>query len=167
MTLHRRRSGGIGRNRVNPIELCDEVSKPVIAVFLLFDREQPVKAGAQNIKITLGQQAHRNDTVLRQHTSPGWMIATGDSAISATLAFVLMDLGKRTAHTERRSQPIVAYPRRAPMTDPIKPTTETDKPNLSTEHQNEGDARRPSDTLNKGTLSTEGEEAPKRKSSLT
>lgn len=53
------------------------------------------------------------------------------------------------------------------MNDLIKPTTETDTPNLSTEHQNEGDARRPSDTLNKGTPSTEGEEAPKRKSSLT
>ncbi|MES3100541.1 hypothetical protein [Sphingomonas faeni] len=53
------------------------------------------------------------------------------------------------------------------MTDPMKPTTETEKPNLSTEHQNDGDARRPSDTLNKDTPSTEGEEAPKRKSSLT
>lgn len=53
------------------------------------------------------------------------------------------------------------------MTDPIKPTTTTEKPNLSTEHQNEGDARRPSDTLNKDGQSTEGEDAPKRKSSLT
>jgi hypothetical protein len=53
------------------------------------------------------------------------------------------------------------------MIDSIKPTTETDKPNLSTEHQKEGDARRPSDTLNKGAPSTEGENAPKRKSSLT
>ncbi len=52
------------------------------------------------------------------------------------------------------------------MTDPIKPTTETDRPNLSTEHQNDGDARRPSDALDKGQTSTEGEEAPKRKSSL-
>lgn len=53
------------------------------------------------------------------------------------------------------------------MTDPIKPTTETDKPNLSTEHQNDGDARRPSDTLDKGQESTEGQDAPVRKSSLT
>lgn len=53
------------------------------------------------------------------------------------------------------------------MSDPIKPTTTTKRPNLSTEHQNEGDARRPSDTLNKGTPSTEGQDAPKRKSSLT
>ncbi len=53
------------------------------------------------------------------------------------------------------------------MTDPNTPTTETDKPNLSTEHQKKGDARRPSDTLDKGTSSTEGEDAPKRKSSLT
>jgi hypothetical protein len=53
------------------------------------------------------------------------------------------------------------------MTDAIKPTTTIDKPNLSTEHQNEGDARRPSDTLDKGTPSTEGQNAPKRKSSLT
>ncbi|MCP8893070.1 hypothetical protein [Sphingomonas faeni] len=50
------------------------------------------------------------------------------------------------------------------MTDPIKPTKQ---PNLSTEHQNEGDARRPSDTLNKDTPSTEGQHAPKRKLSLT
>ena len=36
------------------------------------------------------------------------------------------------------------------MEDPIKPTTETDRPNLSTEHQQQGDARRPSDQLDKG-----------------
>ena len=36
------------------------------------------------------------------------------------------------------------------MPDPIKPTTETDDPNLSTEHQRDGDARRPSDTLDRG-----------------
>jgi hypothetical protein len=53
------------------------------------------------------------------------------------------------------------------MTDSIKPTTETDKPNLSTEHQKEGDARRPSDTLNKGAPGTEGDNVSKRKSSLT
>jgi len=53
------------------------------------------------------------------------------------------------------------------MTDPIKPTTTTEEPNLSTEHQNDGDARRPSDTLNKDTPSTEGQNAPKEKSTLT
>jgi hypothetical protein len=52
------------------------------------------------------------------------------------------------------------------LTDPIKPTTETDHPNLSTDHQNDGDARRPSDRLDKGQTSTEGRDAPKRKSSL-
>jgi hypothetical protein len=37
------------------------------------------------------------------------------------------------------------------MTDDkaIKPTTETDRPNLSTEHQEAGDARRPKDTLDR------------------
>jgi hypothetical protein len=53
------------------------------------------------------------------------------------------------------------------MTDAIILTTETDTPNVSTEQEKEGDARRPSDTLNKGAPSTEGENAPKRKSSLT
>lgn len=53
------------------------------------------------------------------------------------------------------------------MVDPIKPTTETRDPNLSTEHQRDGDARRPSDTLDRGQPSTEGQDAPKRKSSLT
>lgn len=47
--------------------------------------------------------------------------------------------------------------------DAIKPTTETDRPNLSTEHQKDGDARRPSDTLDKGKPS---EETIPRKSSL-
>ncbi|WP_425230684.1 hypothetical protein [Sphingomonas sp.] len=47
--------------------------------------------------------------------------------------------------------------------DPIKPTTATDHPNLSTEHQQEGDARRPSDLLDKG---QESEETIPRKSSL-
>ena len=36
------------------------------------------------------------------------------------------------------------------MNDTHRPTTETDCPNLSTEHQGKGDARRPSDTLDKG-----------------
>jgi hypothetical protein len=36
-----------------------------------------------------------------------------------------------------------------PMDEPIKPTTETERPNLSTEHQKDGDARRPSDTLDR------------------
>jgi hypothetical protein len=51
--------------------------------------------------------------------------------------------------------------------DDTKPTEVTDKPNLSTEHQRDGDARRPSDTLDRGQPSTEGEDAPPRKSSLT
>lgn len=54
------------------------------------------------------------------------------------------------------------------MDDAIKPTTETDRPNLSTEHQHDGDARRPSDTLDRGQDrdADEGETIP-RKSSLT
>jgi hypothetical protein len=63
-------------------------------------------------------------------------------------------------------RPLSAHRRRA-MTDrdddAIKPTTETDRPNISTEHQKEGDARRPSDTLDKGQPS---EETIPRKSSL-
>lgn len=50
------------------------------------------------------------------------------------------------------------------MDDQIKPTTETDKPNLSIEHQQQGDARRPSDQLDKG---QPNEETVPRKSSLT
>ena len=50
------------------------------------------------------------------------------------------------------------------MADPIKPTHATEKPNLSTEHQRDGDARRPSDTLDKGQPQNETIE---RKSSLT
>ncbi|WP_171009532.1 hypothetical protein [Sphingomonas sp. 2SG] len=49
------------------------------------------------------------------------------------------------------------------MTDDTKPTTETSEPNLSTEHQRGGDARRPSDTLDKD--QPQGETIP-RKSSL-
>lgn len=45
-----------------------------------------------------------------------------------------------------------------------RPTSETVRPNLSTEHQRGGDARRPSDTLDKG--QPDGETIP-RKSSLT
>lgn len=45
----------------------------------------------------------------------------------------------------------------------IKPTVETDRPNLSTEHQQEGDGRRPSDTLDRG---QENHETIPRKSSL-
>lgn len=49
------------------------------------------------------------------------------------------------------------------MKDDLKPTTETRDPNLSTEHQQPGDARRPSETLDKG--QPKGETIP-RKSSL-
>ncbi|MCU6455371.1 hypothetical protein LPN01_14915 [Sphingomonas sp. A2-49] len=49
------------------------------------------------------------------------------------------------------------------MPDDHKPTTETRDPNLSTEHQRPGDARRPSETLDKG--QPDGETIP-RKSSL-
>ena len=47
--------------------------------------------------------------------------------------------------------------------DDTTPTELTERPNLSTEHQREGDARRPSDTLDKG--QPQGETIP-RKSSL-
>jgi hypothetical protein len=43
-------------------------------------------------------------------------------------------------------------------------TTETKRPNISTEHQKEGDAHRPSDTLDKG---QPNEQAVERKTSLT
>lgn len=43
-------------------------------------------------------------------------------------------------------------------------TTETKRPNLSTEHQKESDARRPSDTLDKGQTNDQSIE---RKTSLT
>lgn len=46
---------------------------------------------------------------------------------------------------------------------PIKPATETDRPNLSTEQQRDGDARRPGDTPDKG---QPNEETIPRKSSL-
>ncbi len=49
------------------------------------------------------------------------------------------------------------------MTDDTKPTTDTKDPNLWTEHQRPGDARRPSETLDKG--QPQGETIP-RKSSL-
>ena len=49
------------------------------------------------------------------------------------------------------------------MGDQIKPTTETRDPNLSTEHQGEGDARRPDEHLDRNRSS---EETIPRKSSL-
>ena len=53
------------------------------------------------------------------------------------------------------------------MADPIKPTTETDRPNLSTEHQQAGDARRPGDRLDKDQPASDlGGETIPRKSSL-
>lgn len=51
------------------------------------------------------------------------------------------------------------------MDDANKPTTETDRPNISTEHQDTGDARRPSDRLDKD--QGPSDETIPRKSSLT
>jgi hypothetical protein len=48
--------------------------------------------------------------------------------------------------------------------NPDHPTDVTDNPNLSTEHQKEGDARRPSELLDKG--QPPSEETIPRKSSL-
>jgi hypothetical protein len=50
-------------------------------------------------------------------------------------------------------------------TGAIKPTTETRAPNLSTEHQKEGDARRPSDQLDRD--QGPGEDDGGRKTSFT
>lgn len=50
------------------------------------------------------------------------------------------------------------------MNEDTRPTTETKDLDLSTEHQKDGDARRPSDTLGKEHGSTE---TVPRKSSLT
>jgi hypothetical protein len=50
-------------------------------------------------------------------------------------------------------------------TDADHPTQETERPNLSTEHQRRGDAARPSDTLDRG--QPPAEETIPRKSSLT
>lgn len=47
----------------------------------------------------------------------------------------------------------------------IKPTTETRAPNLSTEHQKEGDARRPSDQLDRD--QARGQNDGDRKTSFT
>lgn len=46
----------------------------------------------------------------------------------------------------------------------LKPSTDAEPQNLSTEHQQKGDAKRPSDLLDKG---QESEETIPRKSSLT
>ena len=47
----------------------------------------------------------------------------------------------------------------------IKPTTDQPSPNISTEHQEDGDARRPSDTLDRGQPPREDDGG--RKTSLT
>jgi hypothetical protein len=66
--------------------------------------------------------------------------------------------------TSANAPSLIGKQRSSPMNDdPVKPTTETERPNLSTEHQRDGDARRPSDTLDKGQPS---EEHIPRKSSL-
>ena len=49
--------------------------------------------------------------------------------------------------------------------DAIKPTAETRAPNLSTDHQKEGDARRPSDQLDR--QQGPGEDDGGRKTSFT
>ena len=51
-----------------------------------------------------------------------------------------------------------------PDPNPITPTTDTDRPNLSTEHQQQGDARRPSDRLDKD--QPDGETIPRKTSLL-
>ena len=48
--------------------------------------------------------------------------------------------------------------------DADRPTSETERPNISTEHQRSGDARRPSETLDRG--QPPSEETIPRKSSL-
>ena len=55
------------------------------------------------------------------------------------------------------------------MPDAIKPTETQPAPNLSTEHQKEGDARRPSDTLDRDQddAQEEGTDDGGRKSSFT
>ncbi len=52
------------------------------------------------------------------------------------------------------------------MPDPTTPPTDGDA-NRSVDHQQDGDARRPSDTLDRDQPKTQAEDDPPRKSSLT
>lgn len=53
------------------VEPSDKIGKSVIIIFVCVNREQPVKARTEDFEITLGEQAHRDNTVFRQHSSPG------------------------------------------------------------------------------------------------
>ena len=54
------------------------------------------------------------------------------------------------AHTETQPRPNLSTEPGVKDEDPVGPTETQPRPNLSTEHQREGDARSPSDTLDRG-----------------
>ena len=54
------------------------------------------------------------------------------------------------AHTETQPRPNLSTEPGEKKVAPNAATTTQDQPNLSTEHQREGDARSPSDTLDRG-----------------
>lgn len=53
------------------VEPRDKIGKSVVIIVVCINREQPMKARTEDFKIALGEQAHRDNTVFRQHSSPG------------------------------------------------------------------------------------------------
>ena len=61
----------IERYRVDVVELRQQIGKVVTLVIVGRDSEQAVKAGAEDVKISLGQQAYRYNSIFGQRRSPG------------------------------------------------------------------------------------------------
>ncbi|MEG3169901.1 hypothetical protein U1737_17050 [Sphingomonas sp. LB3N6] len=67
------RLGGVrvGRDGFDFVELRDEISESVVVIIVGVDGEQSMETRTEDIEIALGQQAHCDNTVFRQHSSPG------------------------------------------------------------------------------------------------
>jgi hypothetical protein len=59
------------RNSFDLVELGNQIVKPVIVILVCVNGEQSVETCTQDIKMALGQQAYRDNTLFRQHSSPG------------------------------------------------------------------------------------------------
>lgn len=77
MLLYRLGSVRVWRDGFDLVELRDEVGKSVVIILVCIDRKQAMKTSTEDVEIALGKQTHCDNTVFRQHSSPGVDMGNG------------------------------------------------------------------------------------------
>ena len=71
MLLYRLGSVRVWRDGFDLVELRNQIGESVVVILVGVDREQAMKTRTEDVQITLGEQTYRDNTLFRQHSSPG------------------------------------------------------------------------------------------------